>query len=118
MDLSARMIRGAHQCGFPMIVPDGISRASQSANFSPSATAFLAPAGGAVGGALGFYTLSLVGYDPASSVNTTLATNGMLTAAIGLPMIAFIVSGILMLSYPITASRHAFIRKRIESRKK
>lgn len=77
---------------------------------------FLAPAGGAVGGALGFYTLSLVGYDPASSVNTMFATHGMLAAAIGLPMVALIISGILMLSYPITASRHAVIRKRIESR--
>lgn len=79
---------------------------------------FLAPAGGAVGGALGFYTLSLVSYDPASNANSALATHGMLAAAIGLPMIAFVVSGILMLSYPITASRHAFIRKRIEGRRR
>jgi Na+/melibiose symporter-like transporter len=76
----------------------------------------LAPAGGAVGGAIGFYMLSIVGYDPGAAHNSAAATQGMLVTAFGLPMLAFVVSGALMLAYPITARRHAAIRARIGRR--
>jgi Na+/melibiose symporter-like transporter len=76
----------------------------------------LAPAGGAVGGAVGFYMLSIVGYDPGATGNTPAAVNGMLFTAFALPAVAFVISGALMLWYPITARRHAAIRARIGRR--
>ncbi|GIK50255.1 MAG: MFS transporter [Hyphomonadaceae bacterium] len=76
----------------------------------------LAPAGGAVGGAVGFYMLSIVGYDPGAAGNSASAVHGMLFTAFALPAVAFIVSGVLMLGYPITARRHAAIRTRLARR--
>ncbi len=76
----------------------------------------LAPAGSAIGGAFGFYMLALLGYDPGASNNTDAATQGMLLTAIFAPMAAFVVSGVLMLNYPITSARHAAIRRRLVRR--
>lgn len=88
------------------------SRQARAGTFFSMRT-LLAPAGGAVGGALGFYALSIVGFDPAAKVNTDAATTGMLAAAIGIPAVCFVLSGALMLRYPITARRQAALRARL-----
>lgn len=71
----------------------------------------LNPAGGAIGGALGFYMLSFVGFNPAAKVNSAGATFGMLMTSTFVPLICFILSGALMRRYEITARRHAAIRR-------
>lgn len=76
----------------------------------------LVPGGAAIGGALGFYLLALVGFDPGSDGNSPDAVNGMLATAIGVPLVAFVISGCLMYGFPITARRHAAIRRRLERR--
>ncbi|MBN8845829.1 MAG: MFS transporter [Sphingomonadales bacterium] len=76
----------------------------------------LNPAGGAIGGAFGFYMLSIVGFDPSADVNSQAATWGMITTAIVAPMICFLVSGWLMRGYEITSRRHAAIRRVLEKR--
>ena len=72
--------------------------------------------GGAIGGALGFYMLSLVGFDPGAKTNSEAATWGMLATATFIPMGCFLVSGWLMRAYPITSRRHAAIRRAIARR--
>jgi Na+/melibiose symporter-like transporter len=76
----------------------------------------LNPAGGAIGGALGFYMLSIVGFDPAAASNSAQATFGMLMTATFVPMVCFLLSGSLMRGYEITARRHAAIRRALERR--
>lgn len=76
----------------------------------------LNPAGGAIGGALGFYMLSLVGFDPGARTNSAAATWGMLATATFIPMGCFLFSGWLMRAYPITGRRHAAIRRAIARR--
>jgi Na+/melibiose symporter-like transporter len=76
----------------------------------------LHPAGGAIGGAFGFYMLALVGFDPGADSNTEAATWGLLSVATFVPMGCFIASGWLMRAYPITGRRHAAIRRAIARR--
>jgi Na+/melibiose symporter-like transporter len=76
----------------------------------------LIPAGGAIGGALGFYMLGVVGFDPSAKVNSAAATWGMISVATFIPMICLITSGWLMLRYPITRRKHAAIRRALERR--
>lgn len=76
----------------------------------------LSPAGGAVGGAIGFYMLAIVGFDPAAKQNSQAATLGMLYTATFVPLVCFILSGALMRGYEITARRHAAIRRALDRR--
>lgn len=76
----------------------------------------LNPAGGAIGGALGFYMLAIVGFDPAMKTNSAEATYGMLMTATFVPLVCFLLSGALMRGYEITARRHAAIRRALERR--
>jgi Na+/melibiose symporter-like transporter len=70
----------------------------------------------AVGSALGFYVLALVGYDPKVSTNAPGATLGMLVDLLVLPGVFFFAAALLLFRFPIDARRHAIIRRRIESR--
>lgn len=70
----------------------------------------------ALGSALGFYVLALVGYDPKVATNAPDATLGMLINLLVLPGVFFIGAALLLFRFPIDARRHAIIRRRIESR--
>jgi Na+/melibiose symporter-like transporter len=70
----------------------------------------------AVGSALGFYVLALVGYDPKSSANAPDAVLGMLVDLLVLPGVFFVLAAVLLFRFPIDARRHGIIRRRIDSR--
>lgn len=70
----------------------------------------------AIGAALGFYALSVSGFDPKSSIHDATATAGMLTAMLAIPGITFLGAGLILLRFPIDARRHAIIRAWIDRR--
>lgn len=70
----------------------------------------------AVGSAVGFYVLALVGYDPKVTANTAGATLGMMIDMLVLPGVFFVGAAVLLFRFPIDARRHGIIRRRIESR--
>jgi len=70
----------------------------------------------AVGSALGFYVLALVGYDPKTSANTAAATLGMQIDLLVLPGVFFVVAAAILFRFPIDARRHAVIRRRLDRR--
>jgi Na+/melibiose symporter-like transporter len=70
----------------------------------------------ALGSALGFYVLALVGYDPKISTNSSTAVLGMLVDLLILPGVFFVLAALLLFRFPIDARRHAIIRRRIDSR--
>ena len=71
----------------------------------------------AIGGGLGFYLLAFWGFEVRpDAVNDQRAVVGLLSTYIGVPSVLFAVSIVLMWNFPLTARRHAIIRRRIESR--
>lgn len=72
----------------------------------------------AIGGSVGLYMLSAVGFDPKAATNTDFARHGLLFALVGLPNLLFLVAGFILLRFPIDARRHAIIRRRIEARQR
>jgi glycoside/pentoside/hexuronide:cation symporter, GPH family len=70
----------------------------------------------ALGSALGFYVLALVGYDPKTAANAPDAVAGMLVNLLVLPGVFFVLAALLLFRFPIDARRHAIIRRRIDSR--
>jgi Na+/melibiose symporter-like transporter len=70
----------------------------------------------ALGSALGFYVLALVGYDPKTSANAPGAVLGMQLDLLVLPGVFFLLAALLLFRFPIDARRHAIIRRRIDSR--
>ncbi len=75
----------------------------------------LIPAGGAIGGSFAFYMLGVIGFDPGGN-NDAAATQGLITLAVFLPMALLLISGLLMLLYPITRTRHVAIRRVLDRR--
>jgi Na+/melibiose symporter-like transporter len=70
----------------------------------------------AAGNALGFYTLSLVGYDPKAAAHSAFATWGMLIALTAAPGLLFVGAGLFLLPYPLDERRHALIRRALARR--
>ncbi len=70
----------------------------------------------AVGSALGFYVLAVVGYDPKIDANGPVATYGMLIDLLLLPAVFFVAAALILFRFPIDARRHAIIRRRLASR--
>ncbi|WP_158288917.1 MFS transporter [Rubrivivax albus] len=74
------------------------------------------PASGAVGTSLAFFAMAAVGYEPAAKANSESATQGMLWTLALLPAVLSLVSGLMLLRYPINRRRHQALRSRIERR--
>jgi len=71
----------------------------------------------ALGNAVGFYGLSVAGYDPRAAVNGDAATTGMLALLVIVPAVFNLLTGLVLLRFPIDARRHAIIRRRIDRRR-
>jgi Na+/melibiose symporter-like transporter len=74
------------------------------------------PAAGAFGTSVAFFAMSAVGYEPSAKTNSAFATQGMLWTLAFLPAALSLVSGLLLLKFPINRRRHQAIRRRIERR--
>lgn len=70
----------------------------------------------AIGGSIGLYMLSAVGFDPKLDVNSEFARHGLLFTMIVVPNVMFLIAGFILLRFPIDARRHAIIRRRIDAR--
>ena len=70
----------------------------------------------AVGGAFGFFILSIFNYDPKAEVNTPEAGAALIFTFAVVPAIFYAICALILLYYPLDARRHGIIRRRIESR--
>lgn len=72
----------------------------------------------AIGNAVGFYMLAIVGYDPRSLENSDSASMGMLLTFTLVPGLFFLIAGALLLFFPITRRRHAVITRWLNRRER
>jgi GPH family glycoside/pentoside/hexuronide:cation symporter len=70
----------------------------------------------AIGGSIGLYMLSAVGFDPKLHANSEFARHGLLFTLVVVPNLMFLAAGFILLRFPIDARRHAIIRRRIDAR--
>ncbi len=72
--------------------------------------------GGALGGSIGLFLLAYFNYDTKGGINTPESEFGLLFTMTIIPLILMVISGIIFWFYPLNATRHAIIKKRIETR--
>ena len=65
---------------------------------------------------MAFYLLAIIGFDPSAQASSADAARGVIMLAVFLPMALLLLSGALMLTYPITQRRHRAIRRALERR--
>lgn len=82
-----------------------------------SAWSLATKAAGSVGGSLGLFALSMIGYDAAAgAVNSETAIMGLKYSYAILPAIMFVLAGAIVWNYPLTRERQQRIRGAIDRR--
>lgn len=93
------------------ILKTGVNR---SANYF-AALALIGKISAALGSGLGFIIIGAFGYTVAGP-NSDFANNGLIFAALILPAITMVISGVIYWFFPLDHRRHSIIRRRIEAR--
>ncbi len=82
-----------------------------------SAWSLATKAASSIGGSLGLYALSMIGYDASpGAVNSEAAIMGLKYSYAILPAVMFILAGLLVWNYPLTRDRQRRIRAAIDRR--
>ena len=96
----------------------GRDHANRAAMFF-SAWSLATKAASSIGGSLGLFALSMIGYEAAAgAVNTEEAIMGLKYSYAILPAVMFVLAGFIVWNYPLTRERQRRIRAAIDRRDK